>query len=203
MEPTFNPYAPPQSHNPYAPETGDIFRQKMLLIIPRDSAPCLPCDTCVKCGRPAVKSLKRRLFWHSPGYYLLILLNLLLYLIVALIVRKQLRVTLGLCGIHSAVRRRWILSAWVSFFASIGLFVMAIETRGEGFTYGMSGGGALLASLVLACIASNQTIRPRRINGKRGNTCGRRGRIPSTIPCDLGRNRAAAESELGSRGLRA
>ena len=94
---SFNPYAAPQTLDPYAPVAGDFYRRGMLLIVPRHSAPYLPCDTCVKCGRPAARKLKRTLYWHNPGLYFLILLYLLIYLIVALIVRKQLKVTIGLC----------------------------------------------------------------------------------------------------------
>ncbi|HWB04861.1 MAG TPA: hypothetical protein VG796_17665 [Verrucomicrobiales bacterium] len=170
-EPAFNPYAAPQSTNLYEPEMGDICRRGPLLVVPRYSAAYLPCDTCVKCGRPAVKTLRRTLSWHHPGLYL-ILISPLIYVIVALIVRKQLRVTVGLCTAHASKRSNWIMAGWLTFLAAIGLFFVAAGVRGNGAVYGLSGGGLLVISLIIAVIASNLTVRPRRITQFEGTLAG-------------------------------
>ena len=60
---------------------------------------------CIKCGASAPLAAKpRKFYWHSPALYLLILLSILIYALVAVIVRKKVEVTLGLCAEHA--RRR-------------------------------------------------------------------------------------------------
>jgi len=51
-----------------------------------------------------IKSVK--LYWHSPWLYLLVPINVLVYLIVGLIARRTVSVSPGLCEVHSAKRRR-------------------------------------------------------------------------------------------------
>src|SRR5436309_2493776 len=72
-----------------------IWRSGPLLVMSQGAR--LP-DRCVKCNAPANgQRLTRKLYWHSPYLYLLILLNLLIYALVAIFVRKKARVEIGLC----------------------------------------------------------------------------------------------------------
>ena len=66
-------------------------------------------DVCIKCGAPAEGyRLKRNLRWHPPAYYLVILINLILYAIVALIVAKKATIYVGVCQQHrSRTKRFW------------------------------------------------------------------------------------------------
>ena len=62
-------------------------------------------DRCVKCNAPANGfRLKRNLSWHPPAYFLLLLCNLLVYAIVAMVVRKKAVLHVGLCEIHRKQR---------------------------------------------------------------------------------------------------
>jgi hypothetical protein len=82
---------------------------------------------CVKCNAAAPgKRLKRRLYWHHPAIYLMILFpGLLIYAIVAVIVRQRATFDVSLCDQHRS-RRLWtMLIAWFVFFASIGCFFLA------------------------------------------------------------------------------
>lgn len=168
-----NPYAPPQSGNPVTASGGDCYRRGKLLIVPRESAPYVPNDSCIKCGQPATKLLPRNFYWHHPLLYILIFAYLLPYLLVAIIVRKQMRITVGLCVRHQAVRRWWIASAWLLLLLSIGFKYQSFSTRGEFSIWFLLGGlGCLLLSLITACIASNLTIRPRRITETEGHFAG-------------------------------
>jgi hypothetical protein len=125
----FNPYAPPKSAagmgakaRPVA--TGELWWDGDALVVPKGAV--LP-DVCVKCGEDAVRHLRRKLSWHSPGYYLLLLINLLVYAIVALIVRKTAEVHVGLCERHVGRRRTAIIVGWVLALGSIAGMVVAVE----------------------------------------------------------------------------
>ena len=53
---------------------------------------------------------KFNLSWHHPALYLIVLAGVLIYVIVALIVRKTARVNIPLCPAHRAKRRNIILT---------------------------------------------------------------------------------------------
>lgn len=73
-------------------------RDGRILVVERGAT--LP-PNCVKCGLPAAKGFRTKQFtWHSPALYLLAFCGLLLYFIVALIVRKKLSVSFALCDEH-------------------------------------------------------------------------------------------------------
>lgn len=104
--------------------TGGLYRQKKLLVTRSETS--MP-DRCVKCNAPANGfRLKRQLFWHHPGLYLLILISLLIYIIAALIVRKKAVLHIGLCEAHRT-QRRWIIAgSWVAGLGGLGLLLAGI-----------------------------------------------------------------------------
>ncbi len=68
-------------------------------------------DRCLKCNAPAEGFKKRfNVSWHHPALYLLVLLGLLIYVIVALVVRKTARLDIPLCPRHRALRRNLMLA---------------------------------------------------------------------------------------------
>jgi hypothetical protein len=79
-------------------------------------------DRCVKCNAPANGyRLKRALSWHHPGFYFLLLCNLLIYAIVAMAVRKKAVLHVGLCEQHRAQRKQTILISLVGTLAGLAL----------------------------------------------------------------------------------
>jgi hypothetical protein len=66
------------------------------------------------------------LYWHSPYIYLLILLNLLIYLIVALIVRKRAKIEIGICDKHLSQRRIIIALSWVMGLGGLVLLIASL-----------------------------------------------------------------------------
>jgi hypothetical protein len=105
---------------------GATWRMNRRMIM-RSETP-LP-DRCVRCNAPANGyRLKRKLYWHPPGYYLLIFVGLLIYLIIALCVRKKALVHVGLCEKHRA-QRKWIIAG--SWLAVLLGFVMMIGGLSE------------------------------------------------------------------------
>ena len=154
----FNPYAAPQSAVlPPALErsggTEDCWRDGPdLLARPQADLP----RYCVKCGEPAVDYRKRSFYWHSPWLYLLILLQMIIYLIVALIVRRQGQHQVGLCAAHQGQRRRFILMAWLSPLPLMGGFML------ETGTTMLLGSLAFLVMLFWGLIGM-RILKPRRI----------------------------------------
>jgi len=127
-----NPYA---NVNPYAaPQVGDgynmppamqhplagLWRQDKLLVMHR-SAP-LP-EICLKSNQKATQRLKRSLAWHHPTVFLLIFLHILLYVVVALIIRKTAIIHIGLTDEWIAIRRKRMLIAWG--LVLLGLLIFA------------------------------------------------------------------------------
>ncbi len=74
------------------------------LIVPRSAS--LPAQ-CVKCGAPASTPWRKKFYWHTPWLALLVVLNLLIYVIVAAIVRKNMELNVPLCDNHHADRKRY------------------------------------------------------------------------------------------------
>ena len=106
-----------------------IWRQDNQLVMRKDAQ--LPA-ICVKTNQPATSWLRRKLSWHSPGYYLLILISLLIYIIVALIIRKTADIKIGLSR-PIVVRRRWaIAGGWLGGLLGIGLFIAGVSQNPSG-----------------------------------------------------------------------
>lgn len=124
-----NPYAPPKADlKPNTTDLGDgAWRSGKLVVLARGFD--LPCR-CIRCNEPAVTPVKpRKIYWHPPGWYLLILLNLLIYLIVALIVRKRATISPGLCARHLQRRNRFIAASWLIVLAAAMMITIAFNDR--------------------------------------------------------------------------
>ena len=107
-----------------ASAAGLVWRSHRQMIL-RSETP-LP-DRCVRCNAPANGfRLKRKLYWHSPYYYLLILISLLVYVIVALCVRKKATIQVGLCEAHRKQRGWFIAASWLAVLAGLALIIIGI-----------------------------------------------------------------------------
>jgi hypothetical protein len=111
-----NPYAAPKSRLTAAHE-GQFWRDGKVLVFQRDAE--FP-DRCVKCNAGAVPPKKRcKLYWHHPGWYLLVLLNIIIYAVVGAIVGKRAAAEVGLCERH---QRRVLIGrilGWGGFAAIV------------------------------------------------------------------------------------
>ncbi|HEY8411800.1 MAG TPA: hypothetical protein VIK76_10370 [Pyrinomonadaceae bacterium] len=139
------PYFPPPSHG-----MDTVWRNDSVLVMTKEAL--LP-NRCVKCNAPAEEQLKRKLTWHHPALYLLILVSVLIYAVVALVVRKTAIVTVGLCDEHSSARRQNIWITCLLVFLSIASFVLAAVME-EGM---LAFGGAVF--LLAAAIYGGVTLR--------------------------------------------
>jgi len=87
---------------------------------------------CIKTNEPADAWLRRKLYWHNSWIYLLILISLWVYVIVALIVREKADIQVGLCR-ERIVRRRWaIAGAWLAFVSGIVMIIAGIANSQPG-----------------------------------------------------------------------
>ena len=83
-------------------------------------------DRCVKSNVPASRRLKRNLYWHHPGIYCALLVNILVYAILALALRKSATIHIGLSDEWFARRGRAMLIGWTLVLLSIVMVIGGI-----------------------------------------------------------------------------
>lgn len=161
-------------HNPYAPSAaslagaavtpadgGGTWRDGEVLVLSREA--WLP-PRCVKCNEPAEEPTKtRKVYWHSSWLYLLILLNIVIYAVVAAIVRKRAIVAPGLCTAHKKRRRLGIAIAWALLIAGVALLIMGVANGEAG---GIAGGPLLILVAILVSMSTTRILRPKRIDAQ-------------------------------------
>jgi hypothetical protein len=98
---------------------GTIWRDRKRLVMLRNGP--FP-DRCVRCNQPATEpGVKRTFYWHHPAVYLALFvpLSILLYIIIAMVVRKKSTVFVPLCPQH---RKRRFMGLWIC----AGLFIFGV-----------------------------------------------------------------------------
>ena len=173
-----NPYAPPEADRRDASRWGGrwedsgagLWQDRGLLVV--DNGAGLP-PRCVVCNAPASGApLPRTLSWHPAGWYLLVLFNVLVYAIVAMIVRKTATIHVGLCDRHRARRRLWIAIAWALFAIAFAL-PACLMPFGDGAVFV---GGMLLPPLLIAAglcgILGARVVHAKKIDGERAWVAG-------------------------------
>jgi hypothetical protein len=138
-----------------------VWRDKSTLVMEKNAA--LP-DRCVKCNEPAFgQRLKRKLSWHHPAIYLIILVALLIYLVVAMVLRKTATIEVGVCERHMKTRRRSIVITWGAIiFSIILLFVAASYEDGGVALFGL----ALFVGAVIYGIITVRIVAPAKIDDR-------------------------------------
>ena len=121
-----NPYAPPATA--YSPQPvfnqGGIWRDGNTLIMQKHAV--LP-DVCLKRNvKTEGYRLKRKLSWHHPALFLLVLISLPIYAILAIILSKKAVIHIGLCEHWRRKRLTRILIAWATVLFSITGFFTGI-----------------------------------------------------------------------------
>ena len=130
--------APSLGYNAGFGQEGGLWRDGDTLVMLKNAR--LP-DRCIKCGLPTNGShLKKKLAWHHPALVLLVLAGVLIYLIVALIVRKTAVVEISLCEDHIRKHRIAVIGTWLTFLLGIVFMVLAISAE----SLGTAGFGMLL-----------------------------------------------------------
>ncbi len=105
-----------------------VWRDRETVVVRKDGV--LP-NCCYKCGQEPSTHLKRTVYWHSPWLYVTILASLLIYVIVALIVRKQAKLLFPVCASCAKKHRIKMVVGSISFAAGILLLVLGIATSAD------------------------------------------------------------------------
>ncbi len=155
----------PECGNPYD-KFGGVWRSGKTLIMGKNVL--LP-RRCIKCNAPVDElTLRRKLSWHHPLVYLLLLLccyrgvGIFLYFLVAYLVSKKVVIFVGLCPQHRARRRLWLVVFGVLFVASALLLysAIAVEHPGPAFAAGL----LLVGCIVMAFVV--QSVTTKRIDDR-------------------------------------
>lgn len=156
-----NPYRAPQaetvlSHQAQVDPQSYYVEGKNLVIC---NGAMLP-NLCVKTGKPLpdAKRTKKTLYWAHPAWALLIFINLLIYAIVYLCIRKK--VTFHYSISPQAKRKRFALvsSSLLLTFGSLAAgiyFLMADDPTGANTPFALAGFILFLIGLIMIAIVSN------------------------------------------------
>lgn len=123
---------------------------------------------CVQTNQPTSERLRRRLYWHNPWLYVILLAGPLIFIIVALIARESADIKIGLCR-ERIVRRRWIIfGAWIGTLAGIALCITAGNAGNEVAAVLAITGlllflGSMIGGLILARIVAPTKITSRHV----------------------------------------
>jgi hypothetical protein len=123
-------------------------------------------DRCVRCNQPADgPRLRRNLSWHPAAWYVLLAISPLLYIIVALIVRKTAKIEVGLCEEHRARRRRATTMGWLVSLAGIALMIgLGVAAPDQYTGMGILIGVVVLFIGILHGVIGSQVTPPKRID---------------------------------------
>ena len=109
------------------PGAAGMWREKKRLVTLLN--PVLP-PRCVKCNAATdTPQKKRNLYWHSPVVYIALLINVIVYAIIAMIARKRTVAMVSLCPVHRAKRRNAIWGSWLMVLAGIGSIIAGIANN--------------------------------------------------------------------------
>jgi hypothetical protein len=138
-----------------------VWRQGNQLVMTKDAQ--LP-YVCIKTNQPADAWLRRNLYWHRPWIYVLILVSIWIYIIVALIVRQTAKIQVPLCR-ERIVRRRWgIAAAWLGVVAGGALMVIGFrEAQAGSFVWLALIGLILLLLCAIGGAIFTRIVAPARI----------------------------------------
>ena len=103
---------PPAHEEPVDEFTEGVWRRGKTLIVSRLAE--LP-DRCVTCNGPAERWIESKLWWHRGWVYVFLLVNILVYALVAMAVRKTAVLRVPQCAQHAKLRRWGVLGAWGIF----------------------------------------------------------------------------------------
>lgn len=146
-------------------ETGSLFFGKLwrsgnvMVMCPETELP----NRCVKCNAPAQgDKLKRKLFWHNPLIYFCLLLNILVYAIVASLAGKRATIHIGLCEQHKKKRWMAIGGGWGSALLGFLLIVIGASATPTMIWLVVLGVVLILLGLVIGALFAAQ-VRPKKI----------------------------------------
>ena len=172
-----NRYAPPPSAFKSATtHSAHCWRDGKDLVLLRDTP--MP-SRCVKCNEPAEPRKRAlHLYWHHPAIYLLILVALLIYLIVALIVRKKASVYPAVCAVH---RRQRAIAIAIGWIGTLGGFFTMVGTLSSDGPWSLLAFVAMIGSLIYG-LAKGRIVVAKRIDDQYVRMRGCGGEFLDSLP---------------------
>lgn len=149
---------------PLAPPTSPVvllttWRKGKLLVTARQSH--LP-DRCIKCNAPVGKRpIKRTIYWHHPAIFVTIPAGLLIYVILALVLRKRAVVQFAVCRAHRTRHAAHVGISWLMVLGGIGLVITAIAADLPALA--LAGVAMFFAGLVYA-VVTVPYLKPTQID---------------------------------------
>ncbi len=150
------------------PTTIGIWREGKILAMHKMAV--LP-DVCIKSNEPTNGyRLKRKLSYHHPAIAIAILVNVLLYIILAAILSNRATVMIGLSDRWRRIRRRRIMIGWGGFLLGCAMFIGGIIMLGEQ-PPNDAGGFFLIVGIFIGLgfsiygIFAARLISPKKIDG--------------------------------------
>lgn len=118
---------------------------------------------CVKCNAPVSnEGVIKNFSWFHSGYYLLLLVNLLVFIVVAFLVRKTATVNIGLCEQHREIRKNRLYTCWLTGAISLFMCFLSVSTFNSGGLF-LLGLILFLTSIIVGSITS-KVIKVKRID---------------------------------------
>lgn len=148
---------------PSAPAAPTIIRQGSKLVVPVLNQPVILPPLCVRCGAAADgKTVEKTFYWHHPALYIL-LVSPIIYVIVAVIVRKSVKVNVPLCAHHAQRRGTAVMLAWLLPLIGIAdIFILPRFNVDPGIV-ALVTIAFIVAGLVIWAVAGN-IMRPTSID---------------------------------------
>ncbi|HEY8665299.1 MAG TPA: hypothetical protein VIL86_01480 [Tepidisphaeraceae bacterium] len=150
-----------------------IWRENKKLVTRVDAR--LP-ELCVKCNAPGDgRPMSKKFYWHHPAlFFLIIAPGLLIYAIVAMIVRKSATVEFCLCRAHRAKRRRTIWLSTLGALAGVAIMIMAAvvqdflprTSRDAASALCLIAGLVLLIGSLIMAAVRIPVLKPSRIDAR-------------------------------------
>ena len=153
------PYASPAGYQLPSYPQESAWRDGDVLVVRKGTI--LP-PLCIKCNAPVAdrSPMRRQVYWHHPAVYLLIFAGVLVYALVALIIRKNGVVFVSLCPAHRQRRLLMISVAWALGLG--GLFAVIFGAANELGWLMLAGLAMFIAGIVVGLFS--QLLRPKRID---------------------------------------
>lgn len=154
-----NPYAIPQAKLDKIEQVEQAWREDKLVVMRLGAS--LPCR-CIKCNANTDDNAKMQtVYWHSPWLYLVILLNIIIYAIVAMLLRKRAKINPALCQQHRKQRR---LLQLLAVLAMLGGVVLLIQGATENHNGALIVGALLIFASLCIAIAVGRLLTPTLID---------------------------------------
>ncbi len=118
-----NPYRPPQASIVHQGSPKGIWRDGDKLVVHRQAK--LP-PVCVKTNQPSARAVKRKFYWHHPAVFLAILAHFLIYIVLALFIRKRHDLEVPVSAETARKRFNGIVIGWVVGLLSLAMLVGGI-----------------------------------------------------------------------------